>query len=172
MLVALSLLVLSEPPHSGAIPIDENSARDLIYALEHPPKSAFRGFFTCGSLGTGREVGRKVAVGLLKLGPKALPEIEKKLDSIRRDGYPPAGWLTLVYATLKGRDAYPRLRGMMDNRQFGPFQFNLGVAAAMSLGLTSYVDGSREGDMRNDHSCRADDSDTTSFQQTERPKKT
>jgi len=81
------------------------------------------------------------AVSLVALGPAAIPDLTAALDPIERKGQlaPGAEWLLWAYAVLQGRAAFPELRRMLDDDRLGPLKFALDYAAAISLGLTSYV---------------------------------
>ena len=91
---------------------------------------------------------RIAARSLVKLGKAAVPAIEQALDSIVGSGQwsaftPNAGWLLLAYAKIEGPRAYPRLRAMISDPKLTNIGLNFDAAAALSLGLTSYVTVSR-----------------------------
>ena len=106
------------------------------------------GISSCGQYGADREA----AASLVALGARAVPEIERALDSIERLGGASefalgSQWLVDAYAQIKGREAYSRLA------RFGTeLGVDLGDAVALSLGLTSVVSASRR--LRHYHPLR------------------
>jgi hypothetical protein len=105
-------------------------------------------FFTCGSLGSEAAAGRRVATFLARLGQSAVPDIEQALTRIeergRQSGFADnAFWLLQAYAKADGPAALPRLSGMIANPNLGFLRSDLDAAAALALGLTSYVDSLR-----------------------------
>jgi len=116
-----------------------------------------RTVFICGPSEVGDEGERAIAVALVKPGASSPWLIERALDAMELDPdsefATSAGWLAVVYAKTRGPSAFPRLRRMMDDKRFDGLLFALDSAAALSLRLTSYVNGSRDAQMRDDHGC-------------------
>lgn len=130
----------------------QKSASDLIryltYQSDRPDKSGvLLGVVGCGHTEDERE-DRQAAMALVKLGSSAIPAIELAFDSLGRQGQASefstnAGWLLHVYAAIRGPNAYPILRRMATVSQLRFLRSALDDAMALSLGLTSYVSGSR-----------------------------
>jgi len=95
------------------------------------------------------EQDRQIAVALVQMGAQAVASMEAALDALEKGG-PRAGkifdpaYLFYAYATARGSAAYPRLRRMIRDERFLQVQFQLDTAVAIALGLTSYVDDSRQ----------------------------
>jgi hypothetical protein len=145
LLLALALQVL---PICGTTHAAENTAdliRQLTYQSQRPAKQAFLlGLSTCGD----REDDRAIARALLANGASAVPDIEKALGSLSREGElsrfaPNAGLLIFVYSRLRGPAALPRLRAMMGNPRLRFLRAELDRSIAASLALTSYVSADR-----------------------------
>ena len=142
MLLTINLLWL---PSDAASQVKEEASAPLIRLLtnqsDRPDKESLEiGLFSCSQVTANLEAAQRLAA----LGELAVPSIEKELDVIEQDateGRYGSRWLELAYARIRGRAAYPRLRRL---RQ-GLDRANLDEAIALSLGLTSYVSGSRSG---------------------------
>ncbi len=120
--------------------------RDLTYQSDRPDISGKRGQFDCGSARGGEEEDRALTNSLVKLGPSAVPDIEKGLDSLdRRGSQSPfmvnAAWLFYAYAKIEGPAGFPRLRRMMANPRLDLLRPGLETSASIALSLTSYVYG-------------------------------
>jgi len=117
----------------------------LTYQSDRPEKRAVMlGMASCGHFREDRAAARS----LVRLGFSVVPSIEEALDSIERSGERSpfvlgAGWLLDVYAQIEKGAAYPRIRKMMDNPRLYFLRLELDSSMALSLGLTSYVSGSR-----------------------------
>ncbi len=93
---------------------------------------------------------RSVARELASRGRAAVPELDRVLGSIERDGedspfFDRAGWFLFAYATAQGPASASRLTRMIRNPKLEPLHISLDRAIALSLGLTSYVSSGREG---------------------------
>jgi hypothetical protein len=90
---------------------------------------------------------RAAAISLARLGQPALPSIEAALDSVGQYRPPDlavgSGWFLAAYASIKGRDAFPRLRRMAADPGLRALASEIDDAISLSLGLTSYVSSSR-----------------------------
>jgi hypothetical protein len=126
------------------------SASDLIKFLTYQsgrPDSGLRsGVTSCGEAIRAAQDDRRAANSLVSLGVSAIPDIEKALSSLEKNGgqspvYFNGSWLLVTYAGILGPKAYPRLERMLGNPTLG-MERALGAAIAISLGLTSYVDSS------------------------------
>jgi hypothetical protein len=122
----------------------EQSPSDFIALLADTSFGRDDAIFDCGSLAAGTEKRRGWARSLAALGPPAVPAIEEALNSAEKEGMqskfaPGAGWLSLAYAKVRGRAAFPKLRELLGNPRLEPFQNMLGESVALSLGLTSYL---------------------------------
>jgi hypothetical protein len=109
----------------------------LKYEVDRPHRDFLRlGLFGCGSVVADREA----AIALAALGKEALPALERELDIA--DSQDAAGfsvnWLQLAYASIKGREALPRLR-RMERPAKGTKRRHLDAPIALALSLTSYV---------------------------------
>ncbi len=139
----------------------EKSPSELIYLLNTRRRS---GVFTCGMWWSEKEAQRSIARLLVKSRKSSAWQIEKALDLMEQDPYSRYGgnaeWLVAAYAKINGPSAFPRLRRIMDDRRFDGFQFALDSAAALSLNLSSYVEGSQDTQSRGHHSCTDGNSDT------------
>lgn len=133
---------------SGRGQVQDSSGAHLLELLDDAHGPRRDPVFTCGSLGQEAAAGRNIAESLARLGPVAVPLIEDKLNLIeshgRQSGYATnAFWLLQAYAKIEKSAALPRLRRMMGSRSLGFLHYSLDAAAALSLGLTSYVDSRR-----------------------------
>ena len=127
----------------------EMSASDLIrfltYQADRPQRAAvLLGISGCGYVSEDRAA----SLALVKEGVTAVREIEKALGSIESMGEGSefalnGAWLLYSYASIKGPDAYPRLRHMAENPRLASFTLALDEALAISFGLTSYVSSTR-----------------------------
>lgn len=139
----VALIVLFFGPVATASAQEASAAelvRFLSYGSGRPGRQNIElGISSCGQYGADREA----AASLVALGARAVPEIERALDSIERLGGASefalgSQWLVDAYAQIKGREAYSRLA------RFGTeLGVDLGDAVALSLGLTSVVSASR-----------------------------
>jgi hypothetical protein len=135
--------------------LEEESPSRLIRFLTYSDEQRERHIlFTCGLDNTDRAAAKTLA----RMGVRALPDIENALNSIAKRGQRSefatnAGWLLLAYAKIKGPAALPQLEVMRKNRRFAFLQIDLDHSVALSLGLTSYLDSSRE---PTDAVCRAE----------------
>jgi hypothetical protein len=124
------------------------SARELIRRLgdpSDPVNVAQTAAVTCGSLGAAAERTSSIEEALVRIGPSALPEIEKALASIERHGEKSiyasnCGILFRACAKLKGPVAFPVLQRFSRPERFAFCRAEADAAIALSLGLTSYVD--------------------------------
>jgi hypothetical protein len=126
----------------------EPKGLDLIHSLRDEAGPRQNALFTCGSLGSEAATGRRVAASLARLGEPAVPNIEQTLARLeelgRQSGYADnAFWLLHAYAKADGAAALPRLCGMISSPHLGFLRPDLDSAAALALGLTSYVDSLR-----------------------------
>jgi hypothetical protein len=134
----------------GSSQAQQESPRDLVMFLtcqsDRPGKAPFlMGISSCGSA----TADYSAAKSLARWGTAAIPDIEAALNSIEQHGESSefalgAEWLLAAYAQIQGSAAYPRLRRMMRDPALGFLRIDLDGAAAISLGLTSYLSSSRE----------------------------
>jgi hypothetical protein len=122
----------------------QTSASDLIRRLARSPGQNEAFVFTCSGTEDDQK-DRDVAHSLVNLGIPSLSVIEEALDSVERGGlqsnFSSTAWVLLpAYARIAGPSALPRLRRMMNNPALGFLQESLANAAAISLGLTAYID--------------------------------
>ena len=103
------------------------------------------------SCGVTQEVLRKrsVARELASRGEAALPELDRVLESIERDGedsqfFDSSGWFLFAYARAQGPASVSRLMRMIRSPKLDSLHISLDRAMALSLGLTSYVSSGRE----------------------------
>jgi hypothetical protein len=152
-LLPLVLLVMLPTP-KGISQLGDQSAvgliRYLTYQSGRPGKAQREALFECGMDIAAARQDRKAANSLVKLGASAVPDIEMALDSMEKRGPQSpfifnGSWLLIAYARIMGTAAYPRLQGMIGNPRLREYEYFLDTAAAISLGLTSYVDGFGEG---------------------------
>ena len=92
--------------------------------------------------GIGARRGR-AALQLVRLGRTSLPAIQKALDSIETQGRkaresPGARWLLYAYASIKQREAFPRLRRMRVNPRLAFLARWFDASITVSLQLTSF----------------------------------
>ena len=127
----------------------EQSASDLIKYLTYQTNRPEVVAVSCGVFATMDAENRAAAQSLVKLGASAIPDLEAAFDSIEqrggasKSGYN-AGWLLLSYAKIKGPAAFPRLRKMRGDPNFAFLDSSVDIAAALSLGVTSYASGWRQ----------------------------
>lgn len=141
--LALLIWLLSS---NGSSQTQGMSSSDLIRSLVHRSErteNSRRLVFSCGETEEDRE-DLAAAKSLVKIGAPAVPDLERTLDAIEGEGEPSeftanAGLILAAYAEIKGADAYPRLRSMVDNPKLAFIESALDSAIALSLGLTSYV---------------------------------
>jgi hypothetical protein len=106
------------------------------------------GVFSCGIT---QEVlrERSVARELASRGKTAVPELDRVLGSIERDGedspfFDRSGWFLFAYARAQGPLSVSRLVRMFGSPKLDSLHISLDRAIALSLGLTSYVSSDRE----------------------------
>ena len=122
---------------------------DLIRFLTYQSARDGKASVLAGLSGCGQyEADRAAARSLIKMGDSAATDLEQALDSIQAQGSGSqyalnAAWLMAAYAKIRGRDAFPRFRRMLDDPKLISFLRDLDASAAVSLGLTSYVSGPR-----------------------------
>jgi len=145
----LGLLLTSSGRGQGKEQSPSDLIRFLTYQSDRPDKYGLaKGIFSCGAaIAEGRE-NRRITDALVKLGLPAIPDIETALQSIDEQGQQSAfafnsEWLLDAYARIQGPIAYVRLRKLLSNPRFAFLQLDLDRSIAISLGLTSYVSGSR-----------------------------
>ena len=137
LLGLLSLETLHGQQEAGVSP------SDLIARLSNASNAGAILMITCGETEQdGNEV--KAAKSLVRLGAAALPDIEKTLDSLDKEGLESkfsrnAGLVLFAYARIKGPQAYPRLQSMLGNSKLVFLQSAIDSSIAVSLDLTSYV---------------------------------
>ena len=146
VLPLLTLVVLL--PLIGRSQSRDSSAHDLVrfltYQSDRPGKPlVLAGLSSCGRVKQDRAAARSLA----ELGATAIPDIERALDAIEKRGESSeyalgAGWLLDSYVHIKGPAGFPRVRRMMRNPNLAFLGLDLDGAAALSLGLTSYVSDS------------------------------
>ena len=124
---------------NGASQTKERSAAELIQDFKSLPVVVVG---SCGEMIGADEPRWTIARSLVKLGAAAIPDIDAALESAEKHGYSefPDGfdWLLKAYAAIRGPAAFPRIRQMRSNRDISDTPA-LDSAAALSLGLTSYV---------------------------------
>ena len=152
--VSVSVVLFAVLSHGAYGQDAHRSASDVIKLLtfqtERPGADPARRFlFSCGEDYADRLENRALARELVDLGASSLPDLEAAFESIERFGiYSPfadnAGLLFDAYAKITGPAwAFSRLRKMIGIPQLAALQGGLDVSIALSLGLTSYVSGSR-----------------------------
>ena len=118
----------------------EKSPSDLIREMaQRPPVIAG----SCGEFYHAAERDHADLESLVLFGASAIPVVEAALDSIDQKGQDSefkniGSSLLIADARLKGAAAFPRLREMRGDPRFAE-NIALDTAAAISLGLTSYV---------------------------------
>lgn len=134
------LIVFALSQRAGRGQSDETSPSDLIREVaRRPPVIAG----TCGEFHYAAEREHSDLESLVRFGAEAIPAIDAALDSIDQKGQgsefvDAAGLLLLADARLKGAAAFPRLRELRGDPHFTGY-IALDTAAAISLGMTSYV---------------------------------
>jgi hypothetical protein len=123
---------------AGVAAGQERSAADLIKFLGTPRPPEDEDFLiTCGQSDARLEANRKdreAAGALVRLGPAAVHDLEKMMDSFG----PSNAWLLLhAYASIRGTEAFPRLRTMLGRPE--GLQTIVEDSTALSLSLTGYV---------------------------------
>ena len=131
------------------------SARDFIRIMADPGEPLI--WVTCGRAAAAVAVPREAARQLAVLGKSALPEIERAIASVEKDGsgsmhFPAIGWLALVYAKVDGVAAYPTLQRLLDDPRLNSFRYGFRAGITVSLDLSAYVGRSLEPDSS---ACRA-----------------
>jgi hypothetical protein len=147
LLLGLALLLAS----SGNGQAANQSPSELIRSLSHIDRQeATNGvrIVTCGETEELRQERAKTRE-LVRLDNAAIPDLERALDSLEKEGqnsrlFRKAGWFLLAYARIQGPAATPRLRRMIRSPKLISLRLNLDQAIALSLGLTSYVSSLRE----------------------------
>jgi hypothetical protein len=132
----------------------EQSPSDLISFLTYQAgrtdtHGLTRGVFNCGAANAEAREDRPATEALVKMGTRAIPEIEAAFQSIEAYGQQSpfafnSALLLSAYARIRGRDAYSRLRSMLRNPRLAFLQRGIDSAVAISLGTTSYVSDSRQ----------------------------
>ena len=123
----------------------EQPTSDLIKRLTYQSTDSLAlGLFRCGRAFAADQENRIIADALVDRGTLALPDIERALSTIKKDGESSqfaynSEWLLEVYARIRGRAAFPRLRAMTRIPRLGFLKSGISNAIAISLGLTSYV---------------------------------
>jgi len=103
--------------------------------------------FECGRELAQEEEDRATAASLVEFGNAALPDLEKVLNSLQKDGENSEyainpGVLLLAYASIRGRDAYARLHVMVGDPRLEFLQPSVDGAITIALDLTSYISSS------------------------------
>jgi hypothetical protein len=149
MLHLIGSLLLLAPCALGQL--SSRSVSELIASLtsseqrQNINRPAILGVFGCGitqKLLQERSVARELA----GRGKAAIPELDRVLDSIERDGEDSLffnGWFLFAYAKAQGPAAAPRLMRMIRNPKLDSLHITLDRATALSLGLTAYVSSGR-----------------------------
>jgi hypothetical protein len=93
---------------------------------------------------------RSVARELASRNKAAVPELDRVLGSMERDGedspfFDRSGWLIFACARAQGPAAVSLLMRMIRNPKLDSLHISLDRAVALSLGITSYVSSGREG---------------------------
>jgi len=144
--------LLATPPGSGQPPGE--SAADLIRYLTYQSgrqgRAQREALFECSMMMEAARQDRSAANSLVKLGMSAVPEIERAFASMEKLGPQSpflfnGSWLLIAYAKILGAAAYPRLQRMTGNPRLGEYEYFLDDSLAVSLGLTSFVNGLGEG---------------------------
>ena len=134
----LFVFALSQPAGKGQSA--EKSPADLILqAARRPPVIAG----SCGEFYHAAEQNNADLESLVRFGAVAIPAVDAALDSIDEKSRDSefeniSGLLLIADARLKGAAAFPMLREMRGDPRFAE-NIALDTAAAISLGLTSYV---------------------------------
>lgn len=133
---------------AGVCESRNQSAAELIHFLtdpfdpfEHPELLDSNGYRMAKN-------DRAAANSLVALGPAAIPNLNSAFDLIERQGEETplalnSRWLLFAYARIRGPEAYPRLRTMINNPKLRLLRYDLDSALAIALGLTSYVSATR-----------------------------
>jgi hypothetical protein len=90
---------------------------------------------------------RSVARELGSRGEAAVPELDRVLGAVERDGEDSPyfnGWFLFAYARAQGPAAVSRLMRMLRSPKLDSLHISVERAIALSLGLTSYVSSGRE----------------------------
>jgi len=127
------------------------SPSDLIRVMATPGERLVIG--GCGSRAAAVAVPREAARKLAGFGRSVLPDIERAIASVERDGggsvhVPAIGWLALAYAKVDGAAAYPTLRRLLDDPGLRGFRSQFISAITIALDLSGYVDRSAEPERR------------------------
>ena len=114
---------------------------DMIRMLTTPNALESLGISSgCGNYSQRRET----AESLVRLGDVALPDIERALESVEREGDASpfrmgSKWILQAYSRLVGPSAVPRLVRMLGSPQCSSFGRDIEEGIAVALGLSSYV---------------------------------
>ena len=129
---------------------DERSADEIIRHLTYQNRPGSRGLaaFDCGSSLERNRDNRGVADSLVRLGGSAVPDLDKAIDSIGKNGERStyavnAEWLLYAYAAIKGPRSSPRFWHLIENPKLDFLRPALDDSLALALALTSYVDSRR-----------------------------
>jgi hypothetical protein len=129
---------------------DERSPDEIIRHLTYQNRAGRRGLaaFDCGSSLERKRDNREVANSLVRLGGSAVPDLDKAIDSISKNGEHStyainAEWLLYAYATIKGPTSSPRFWRLIEDSKVEFLRPALDDSLALALGLTSYVDSRR-----------------------------
>jgi len=143
-LLTLATLLVS----NGASQPQDTSARGIINFLNYESDDR-RGKPMLASCGI-TKADRIAAIALARSGQSVLPDIQNELDLVQKLERPESkvgtGWLLEVFARLEGPRAFPRLLKMANTPQMAYWIEALDDSIALSIGLTSYVSGSRPPD--------------------------
>jgi hypothetical protein len=144
----LGLVMLLAPCARGQLAM--KSVPELISSLANTEQRQNAiGVFGCGITQEFlRE--RSVARELASRGKAAVPELDRALGSLERDGedssfFDRTGWLLFAYARAQGPASVSTLMRMIRSPKLDSLHISLDRAIALSLGLTSYVSSGREG---------------------------
>jgi hypothetical protein len=144
----LGTLLLLAPSAFGQL--GTKSVPELIASLRNTERQQNANRAHIGVVGCGitQELLRKrsVARELGSRGEAAVPELDRVLESIERDGEDSpyfSGWFLFAYARAQGPAAASLLVRMRRSPKLDSLQISLDQAIALSLGLTSYVSSGR-----------------------------
>jgi len=124
-----------------------DSAEDIVrqmFAISNPSSEAIVGVAGCGE-STDYSRLRNLERALVAYGTSALPAIENAIDALQRE---PAvrvrsgravEWVLNAYAQIGKELAFRRIVQMIGDPDLASFRVELDRAAALSIGLTSYV---------------------------------
>ena len=144
-------MILLAPGATGQL--STKSVSELIASLTSTegPQNTKRADIRVFGCGITQEVLRErlVARELASRGKATVPELDRVLGSIERDGldspfFDRGGWFLFAYARAQGPDSVSRLTRMIRSPKLDSLHISLDRAIALSLGLTSYVSSGRE----------------------------